>query len=286
MFIESVMPSNHLILSCPLFLLSSIFPNNKVFSNELALCIRWPKYWSFSFTIRPSNEHSVLISFRIDWLDLLAVQGTLNSLLQHHSSEVSILQHSTFLMLQLSHLYMTTGKTIALTIWIFGGKVMSLLFNTLSRLVIVFLPRRKCLIISRLKSPSTVILEPKKIKSATVSPFFPSICHKVMGPVAMIFSFWMLSFKPAFSLSSFTFTNRFFSSCSLSAIKVVSSMYLRLLIFLSANLIPVCNSFSPDRKNNSLQTADWGTLRKPWEYTGTLRMIPRDLLNFTLSVKW
>ena len=148
MSIESVMPSNHLILCCPLLLLPSIFPSITVFSNESALCIRWPKYWSFSFNISPSNEHSGLISFRMDWLDLLAVQGTLKSLLQHHSSKASVLWCSAFFTVQLSHPYMTTGKTIALTRQTFVVKVMSLLFNMLSRLVITFLPRSKCLLIS------------------------------------------------------------------------------------------------------------------------------------------
>ena len=176
------MPSNHLSLCCPLLLLPSIFPSIRVFSNESALCIRWPKYWSFSFSINPSNEHPGLISFRRDWLDLLAVQGTLKSLLQHHSSKASILQHSAFFIVQLSQPYMTTGKTTALTRRTFVDKVMSLLFNMLSRLVITFLPRSKHLLISWLQSPSTVILEPPKIKSATVSP---SICHEVMGPDSM-----------------------------------------------------------------------------------------------------
>ena len=153
MFIESVIPSNHLILCCPLLLLPSIFPSNMAFSNESALRIRWPKYWSFSFSICPSNEHSGLISFRIDWLDLLALQGTLKSLLQHHSSKASILQCSAFFIVQLSHPYMTTGKTIALTRRTFIDKIMSLLFNMLSRLVITFLPRSKCLFISWLQSP-------------------------------------------------------------------------------------------------------------------------------------
>ena len=148
MSIKSVMPSNHLILCRPLLLLPSIFPSIRVFSNESALHIRWPKYWSFSFTITPSNEHPGLISFRMDWLELLAVQGTLKSLLQHHSSKASILQHSAFFIVQLSHLYVTTGKTIALTRQTSVGKVMSLLFNMLSRLVITFLPRSKCLLIS------------------------------------------------------------------------------------------------------------------------------------------
>ena len=162
MSIESVMPSNHLILCRPLLLLPPIPPSISVFSNKSTLHMRWPKYWSFSFNISPSNERSGLISFRMDWLDLLAVQGTLKSLLQHHSSKASILRHSAFFTVQLSHPYMTTGKTIALTIWTFSGKVMSLLFNMLSRLVITFLPRNKRLLISWLQSPSAVILEPKK----------------------------------------------------------------------------------------------------------------------------
>ena len=162
--IESVMPSNHLILCCPPLLQPSIFPSVRVFSNESALHIRWPKYWSFSFNISPFNEHAGLMSFRIDWLDLLAVQGTLKSLLQHHSSKASTLRHSAFFTVQLSHPYMTTGKTIALTRRTFVSKVMSLLFNMLSRLVITFLPRSKCLLISWLQSLSAVILEPKKRK--------------------------------------------------------------------------------------------------------------------------
>ena len=168
------MPSNHLILCCPLLLLPSVFPSIKVFSNESALHIRWPKYWSFSFSISPSNEYSGLISFRIDGFDL-AVQRTLKSLLQHHSLKASILQCSSFFMVQLSHPYMTTGKTIALTKWTFVGKVMSLLLNMLSRLVITFLPRSKHLLISWLQSPSAVILEPKKRKFDTVSTLSPSI---------------------------------------------------------------------------------------------------------------
>ena len=159
------MPSNHLILCCPLLLLPSVFLSIKVFSNESALRIRWPKYWSFSFSISPSNEHPGLISFMMDWVDLLAVQGTLKSLLQHHSSKASMLQCSAFFIVQLSHPYMTTRKTIALTRWTFVDKVMSLLFNMLSRLVITFLPRSKRLLISWLQSPSAVILEPKKIVS-------------------------------------------------------------------------------------------------------------------------
>ena len=169
MSIESVMPSNHLILCRPLLLLLSIFPSIRVFSNESVLHIRWPKYWSFSFSISPSNEYSRLISLRIDWFALLAVQGILKNLLQHHSSKVAILWLLAFFIVQLSHSYMTTRKTIALTIQTFVSKVISLLFNMLSRLVIAFLPRSKCLLISWLQSPSAVILEPKKIKSVTVS---------------------------------------------------------------------------------------------------------------------
>ena len=161
------MPSNHLILCRPFLLLPSIFPSIRVFSSESALLIRWPKYWSFSFSISPSSEHPGLISFRMDWLELLAVQGTLKSLLQHHSSKPSIFQHSAFFTVQLSHPYMTTGKTIALMRQTFVDKVMSLLFNMLSRLVITFLPRSKRLLISWLQSPSAVILEPPKIKSDT-----------------------------------------------------------------------------------------------------------------------
>ena len=160
MSIKSVMPSSHLILCHPLLLLPPIPPSIRVFSNESALRTRWPKYWSFSFSISPSNEHPGLISFRMDWLDFLEVQGTLESLLQHHNSKASILQCSAFFTIQLSHPYTTSGKTIALTRWTFVGKVMSLLFNKLSKLVITFLPRSKCLLISWLQSPSAVILEP------------------------------------------------------------------------------------------------------------------------------
>ena len=163
------MPSNHLILCHPLLLLPSIFPSIRVFSSESALCLRWPKYWIFSFSISPSNEYSELISFRMDWLDLLAVQGTLKSLLQHHSSKASIIRRSAFFIVQLSHPYTTIGKTIALTRWTFVGKIISLFFNMLSRLVIAFLPRSKCLLISWLQSPSAVILEPKKNKDHTSS---------------------------------------------------------------------------------------------------------------------
>ena len=173
--VESVMPSSHLILCRPLLLLPLIPPSIRVFSNESTLHMRWPKYWSFNFNISPTNEHLGLISLRMDWLDLLVVQGTLKSLLQHYSSKASILQRSAFFTVQLSHPYMTTGKTIALTRRTFVGKVMSLLLNVLSRLVITFLPRSKRLLISWLQSPSAVILEPRKIKSDTVSTVSASI---------------------------------------------------------------------------------------------------------------
>ena len=186
MSIESVMPSSHLILCHPLFLLPPIPPNIRVFSNESALLMRWPKYWSFSFSISPSNEHPGLISFRMDWLDLLAVQGTLKSRLQYHNSKASILQCSAFFIIQLSHPCVTTGKTIVLTRWTFFSKIMSLFFIMLFRFVFVFLPVSKSLLISWLQSPSAMILEPKKIKSVTVFVVSPSICHEVMEPDAMI----------------------------------------------------------------------------------------------------
>ena len=189
MSIESVMPCNHLILCHPLLLLPSAFPSIRIFSNEYSLCIRWPKYWSFSSSISPSNEYSGLISFRIDGSDLFAVQGTLKSVFQHHSSKASVLWCSAFFIVQLSHPYMIIGKTIALTRQSFVDKVMSLLFNMLSRLVITFLSRSKRLLISWLQSPSAVILEPRKIKSLTVSFVSPSICHEVMGPDAMTLVF-------------------------------------------------------------------------------------------------
>ena len=183
--IALVMPANHLILCCPLLCPPSIFPNIRVFTNDLVLRIRWPKYWSFSFSISPSNGYSGMISCRMDWLDLLAAQGILKSLLQHRNSKASILQCSAFFTVQISHPYMTTGKTIALTTWTFVDKVMSLLYNMLYRLVIAFLPRSKCLLISWLQSPSAVILEPKK-ESLNVSNVSPSICHEVMGQDTMI----------------------------------------------------------------------------------------------------
>ena len=189
MSIESVMPSSHLILCHSLLLLPLIPPNIRVFSNESTLHMRWPNYWSFSLNISPSSEHRGLVSFRMDWLDLLAVQGTQKSLLQHHSSKASILRCLAFFTVQISHPYMTIGKTIALTTRTFVGKVISLLFNMVSILVITFLPRSKRLLISWLQSPSAVILEPKKTKSDTVSTLSPSISHEVMRPDAMIFIF-------------------------------------------------------------------------------------------------
>ena len=182
------MPSNHFILCRPLLLPSSIFSSIRVFSNESVIHIMWPKYWCFSFSISPSNEYSGVVSFRIDWFDLLVVQGTVKSLLQHHSLKASIFQCSAFFMDQLSHLYVTTGKTIALTIRTFVSKVMSLLFNTLSRFVIAFLPRSKFW----LQASSTVILEPKKIKSVIVSTFSLSVCPEGMGPdVTILVILWL-----------------------------------------------------------------------------------------------
>ena len=236
------MPSKHLILCCPPLLLPSIFPIIRVFSNELALLMWWPKYWSFSFSISPSNEYAEFISFRIDWRNLLAVQATLMSLLHHHNWKASVLWCSAFSMIQLSHPYVTTGKTIALTILIFVGKVMPLFFNMLSKFIIAFLPRSKWLLILWLWLLSTVVLEPKKIKSVTVSPY---ICHEVMGLDAMILVL-MLSLKPAFSLSSFIFIKKLFSSSLLSDITVVLSAYLKL--FLMSILIPACDSINEKRE--------------------------------------
>ena len=188
------MPSNHLILCCSLLFLPSIFPSIRVFSNESGLCINWPQYWSFSFNISPSNEHPGLISFRMDWLDFLAAQGTLKSLFQHHSSKASILQCSAFFIVQLSHLYMTTGKTIALTRWTFVGKAMSLLFNILSRLVITFLPQSKHLLISWLQSPSAVILEAPRNKVCHCFHCFPIYLPGSDGTRCHDLSFLNLSF--------------------------------------------------------------------------------------------
>ena len=205
----------------PLLLLPSVFPSIRVFSNDSALHIRWPNYGSFSFSISPSNEYSGLISFRMDWLDLLAVQGSLKSLLWHHSSKHQFFGTQCSLCpTPTSIWFFPLGKTIALSRWTFVGKIMSLLFSILSRFVISFLPMGKCLFISWLQTPGAVILEPKKRKSVTVSIVSPSICHEVMGLDAMIFVFWMLSFKPTFSLFSFTFIKRLFSSSLLSAIRV------------------------------------------------------------------
>ena len=198
MSIKSVTPYNHLIICRPLLLLPSIFPSIRVFTNESILYNRRPKYWSFSFNISPYNEYSGLISSKMDWFDLFVVQGTLKSLLQHNISKTSVLQHSAFFVIQLSHPYMITGKTIALTRWTFVCKVMSLLFNMLSSLVIAFLPRSKYVLISWLQSPSAVIWEPKKIKSLAVSIVSPSISYEEMGPDATILVFCMLSFKLTF----------------------------------------------------------------------------------------
>ena len=203
------MPSSHLILCHPLLLLPSIFPNIIVFSSESVLRIRWPKYWSFSFNIGPSNECSGLISFRIDWFDILAVQGTIKSLLQYLCSKTSVLWCSAFFIVYLSHLYRTTAKTIALTIWTFVGKIMSLLFNTPSRCFAAFLPRSSCLLISWLQSPSTVILEPKKTNSVTVSLVYPSLCHEVMGQDAMVFVLWMLSLSQLFHCISYIYLTKY-----------------------------------------------------------------------------
>ena len=192
MCIESVITSNHFILCHPLLLLPSVYPSIRVFSNELALCIRWPKFWSFNFSISPSNEYSGLISFWIYWFDLLALQGTLKSLLRHQSSKASILWCSAFFTVQLSHPYITTGKTIALTRWTFVGKVMSLLFNMLSRFVITFLLRSKHLLISWLQSPSTVILQPKKVKSVTLSIVPVNSTHSPQKSVSYADSTWTL----------------------------------------------------------------------------------------------
>ena len=194
---DAIQPSHPLLSPSPTLNLSQ----HQGLFQRVGSCIRWPKYWSFSFSISPSNEYSVLISFRMDWLDLLAVQGTLKSLFQHHSSKASILQHSFLYSPTLTSIH-DYWKIITLTRETFVGKVMSLLFNMLSRLVITSLPRSKRLLVSWLQSPSAAILEPRKIKSATVSTVSPSISHEVMGPDAMIFVFWMLSFKPTFSLSS------------------------------------------------------------------------------------
>ena len=249
MSIESVMQSIHLFLCRPLLLLPPIPPSIRVFTHESILRMRWPKYWSLSFSIISSKEHPGPNSLRMDWLDLLAVQGTLKSFLQHHSSKASILWCSAFFIVQLSHPYMTTGKTITLIRQTFVGKVTSLLLNMLSRLAITFLLRSKHLLISWLQWPSAVTFEPPKIKSDTVSTVSPSISHEVMGPDDLIFIFWMLSFKPNFSLSSFTFIKRPFSSSSLSAIRVVSSAYLSYWYFSRQSwfqlVSPPCASSTP-----------------------------------------
>ena len=238
---DAIQPSHPLLFhSPPAFKLSQ----HQGLFNKLVHHIRWPKYWSFSFSISPSNEYSGLISFKMEYLDLLAVQGTcLKSLLQHHSSEASVLQCSAFFIVQPSHPYMTTGKTIALTWQTIVGKVMSLLFNMLCRLLITFLPRSKHLLISWLLSPSAVILEPPKIVSHCFSIYLTWRDGTECLTLSLVF--WKLNFKPKFLLSSFTFIKRLFLSSSLSAIRVVSFAYLWLLIFLLAILIPACASYSP-----------------------------------------
>ena len=241
MSIESMMPSNHLIL---FFSCSQSFLASGSFFQGVGSPIRWPNYWSFSFSISPSKEYSGVISFRIDWFDLPVIQRTLKNLLQNHSLKASILRYSTFLMFQWSYPDITNGKTIALTRRIFVGKVVSLLFNTLSRFFLVILPSNKCLLVSWLQSLSAVILEPKEIKSATASNVSLSICLEMMRSDDMILVFRMLSFMTVFSLSFFTLIKRLFSSSYLSAICVVSSVYLRLLIFLLAILIRLCASSS------------------------------------------
>ena len=242
MSIKLVMSSNHLILCHSLLVLSSIFPSIRVFSNESVLPIRWPKYWSSSFSISLPNEYSELM---LHWLvqSPCSLRDSQKSspTPQFRSISSSVLS---FFMVQLSHPYKTSGKTIPLTRWNFISKLTSLFFNMLSRLIIAFLPRSKHLFISWLQSPSSMILEPMKIKSDIVSIVSPSICHELMGPDAIFLVFWMFSFKPVFSLSSFTFIKRLFSSSSVSVIKV-SSVYLIFLIFLLAILIPVCASSSP-----------------------------------------
>ena len=236
------MPSNQLIFSYPLSSCPQSFQHQALFqwdgsSHQVALVLELQlQHQSFQWISS--------VSFRIDWFDLLALQGTLKSLLEHHNRKASIIWYSIFFMVQLSHLYMTTGNTKDLIVWNWVSKVMSLLFNMLSRFFTASFPWSKPLLISWLQSLSAVILESKKIISVTVSTFPPSIYYDMMGPVAMILVFWMLSFKPAFSFSSFTFIKRFFSSSSLSAIRVVSSTYLRLLIFLLAILIPAFKSSS------------------------------------------
>ena len=244
MSVELAMLSNHLILCHLLFLLPSVFPSIRVSSNKSALHITWPKYWSFNFRVSPPNEYSGMISFRIDWFDLFIPRDSQESSPASQFERISSLVLSFVCGPALTSV-MSTGKTIALTVWTFVSKVVVLLSNMLFRFVIAFLPRSQRLIISWLQSPSAVIFGVQEKKSVTASAFSPSICHEVMRPDAMILVFWMLSFNPAFSLSSFTFTKRPFSSSSLSASRVVSSAYPKLLIFLVAILIPAWASSSP-----------------------------------------
>jgi len=245
MSIASVMPSSHLILWCPFLRLPSVFPSIRDFTNESAVHIRWPKYWSFSFSISPF-QRVFRVDFPLDWLVWFpcCLRDFQESSPAPQFEGINSLVLC-FFIVQLSQPYVTIGKIIALTIRTFVGRVMSLLFNTLSRFVVTFLPRSNCLLISWLQSASTMILEPKKRKSVTASTFSPPICHEGMGPDTMILVFLILSFKLALSLSSFTLIKRLFSSSSLSAIRIVSSAYLRLLMFLPPILIPACNLSSP-----------------------------------------
>ena len=243
---DAIQPSHPLLPPSPLAFNPS---QHQGLSQWVSSFVRWPKYWSFNFSITMliyilSSEYSGLISFRIDWFKLLAVQGTLKSLLQHHSSKASVLQCSVFFMVQLSHPYVTTGKTIALTMWTFDRKVMSLLFNMLSRFVIAFLARSKRLLISWLQSPSSVILKPKKIKSVTASTFPPFCLSWSNGTEYHDLSFFNVEFQISFSLSSFIVIKRLFSSSSLSSIRVGSFAYVKLLLFLLAIWIPACDSSS------------------------------------------
>ena len=245
MYIESVMPSSHLILCHPFLLPPSNLPSTGGFSSDSVLHIKWPKYCCFNFSVK-SFQRIFRVDFLNDWLvwSPCSPGDSQESFSNTTDQSINSLAPS-FLYSPLSHPYMTTGKTTALTRWTLVGKVMSLLFNMLSRFSVVFLPRSKCLLISCLQSSSAVVLEHKKRNSVTISIVSPFICHEVMGPDTMILVFWMLSFKPAFSLSSFTYIKRLFTSSSLSAIMMVSSAYMRLLTFLLEILIPACASSSP-----------------------------------------
>ena len=284
------MPSYHLILCHPLLLLSSIFPSIRVFSSKSALRIKWQA----SASVLPMNIQGW---FPLGLTGLISLQS---KGLWRVSSNTAVKKHQffsaqPFFMVQLSHSYMTTRKTVALTICIFVSKVMSMLFHMVSRFIIAFPPRNKHLLISWLWSPSVVILEPKKIKSVTVSIVSPSICHEVVGLDAMISIFWMLSFRPAFSLSSFTFIKRLFSSSSLSAIRMVSSAYLRLLIFLPAILIPACASSSLafhimysacklNKQGDNIQNRTYRTVWGPTLWFGNISSLDILLSQFGTSL--